>query len=86
MKESGMVDALPLTPHGQLDKRALPAPEYQDVDRYRAPANAVEEILASIFARCLVSSGSGSTSRFSPFNNYLDCPIIGIQRILHGEA
>src|SRR6202035_3721767 len=46
-------EALPLTASGKLDTRALPAPEYQDVDRYRAPANAVEEILAGIYARVL---------------------------------
>ena len=48
-----VVEALPLTVNGKLDIRALPAPEYQDVDRYRAPANAVEEILASIYAQVL---------------------------------
>ncbi|MDR3663776.1 MAG: condensation domain-containing protein, partial [Mycobacterium sp.] len=47
------VEALPLTVNGKLDKRALPAPEYQDVDRYRAPADAVEEILADIYAQVL---------------------------------
>ncbi len=31
----------------------LPAPEYQDADRYRAPAGAVEEILAGIYAQVL---------------------------------
>ena len=48
-----ILEALPLTVNGKLDTRALPDPEYQDVDRYRAPANPVEEILADIYAHVL---------------------------------
>ena len=48
-----VMEALPLTPNGKLDTRALPAPEYRDVDRYRAPVSAVEEILAGIYAQVL---------------------------------
>ncbi|WP_431236965.1 amino acid adenylation domain-containing protein [Mycolicibacterium aichiense] len=48
-----VMDALPLTVNGKLDTRALPAPEYQDAESYRAPADAVEEILAAIYAQVL---------------------------------
>jgi amino acid adenylation domain-containing protein/non-ribosomal peptide synthase protein (TIGR01720 family) len=47
------IDALPLTVNGKLDTRALPAPEFQDADHYRPPADAIEEILTGIYAQVL---------------------------------
>jgi amino acid adenylation domain-containing protein len=48
-----MLDALPMTVNGKLDTRALPAPEYTDVGRYREPATPAEEALAEIYAQVL---------------------------------
>jgi thioesterase domain-containing protein/acyl carrier protein len=48
-----VVEGLPLAVNGKLDTQALPVPEHSDVDRYRAPASMVEEILAGIYAQVL---------------------------------
>ncbi|OMC41454.1 non-ribosomal peptide synthetase [Mycobacterium sp. GA-1841] len=48
-----VLDALPLTVNGKLDKRALPAPEYHAVETYRAPTNAAEQTVAGIYAQVL---------------------------------
>ncbi|WP_144209927.1 non-ribosomal peptide synthetase, partial [Mycobacterium tilburgii] len=48
-----VLNTLPLTVNGKLDKRALPAPEYQNAVRYTPPSDAVEEVLADIYAQVL---------------------------------
>ncbi|HEX7241308.1 MAG TPA: condensation domain-containing protein, partial [Longimicrobiaceae bacterium] len=48
------LDALPLTPSGKVDRRALPAPESAAPDgEHVAPRTAVEEVLAGIWAEVL---------------------------------
>ncbi|HEX2191398.1 MAG TPA: amino acid adenylation domain-containing protein, partial [Longimicrobiaceae bacterium] len=47
-----LLDALPLTPTGKVDRRALPAPEPGEAE-YAAPRTPAEEILAGIWADVL---------------------------------
>ncbi|MDA3664239.1 amino acid adenylation domain-containing protein [Mycobacterium xenopi] len=59
-----VLDTLPRTPTGKLDKRALPTPEYADTDRYRPPSSPTEEILAGIYAQILGLARVGADDSF----------------------
>jgi amino acid adenylation domain-containing protein len=50
-----VLDQLPLTHHGKVDRRALPAPEQvqNDANSYLAPHTPLEEMLAGIWAEVL---------------------------------
>jgi amino acid adenylation domain-containing protein len=58
------LDALPRTPTGKLDPRALPAPEYAPAAGYVAPRTAVEETLAEIWAEVLGAPRVGVADDF----------------------
>ena len=59
-----ILESLPLTPSGKIDRRALPAPELTSSDKYIAPRNPIEEILATIWAQVLKVEQVGINDHF----------------------
>ncbi|HEX7242147.1 MAG TPA: amino acid adenylation domain-containing protein, partial [Longimicrobiaceae bacterium] len=57
------LDALPLTPTGKVDRRALPAPE-APAERYVAPRDGVEAVLAEVWAAVLRRERVGVEENF----------------------
>ncbi|NCS00741.1 MAG: amino acid adenylation domain-containing protein [Microcystis aeruginosa G13-11] len=59
-----ILESLPLTPNGKIDRRALPAPEFQSEEQYVAPRNPIEEILSSIWVKVLKVAQVGIHDNF----------------------
>ncbi|MER5935698.1 amino acid adenylation domain-containing protein [Streptomyces sp. NPDC001928] len=47
------LDALPLTPSGKLDRRALPAPDFTETSAFEPPRTEPEKVLCGLFAEVL---------------------------------
>ncbi|MDC8975933.1 phosphopantetheine-binding protein, partial [Mycobacterium marinum] len=64
-----LIDELPLTVNGKLDRRALPAPDYTttSAQTYVAPQGPVEETLASLYTQIL-----GGVDRISAADSFFD--------------
>ncbi|MEK8072440.1 non-ribosomal peptide synthase/polyketide synthase [Rhodococcoides navarretei] len=58
-----VLDALPLNTNGKLDRRALPAPQFEVAD-FRAPVTPIEEIVADIVAELLGIDRAGLDDDF----------------------
>ncbi|WP_197520628.1 non-ribosomal peptide synthetase, partial [Mycobacterium sp. E2479] len=59
-----MVESLPLTVNGKLDKRALPTPEFVSAVAYRAPRDGREVVLAALFGEILGMTRVGIDESF----------------------
>ncbi|MFZ2175125.1 MAG: amino acid adenylation domain-containing protein, partial [Rhodococcus sp. (in: high G+C Gram-positive bacteria)] len=59
-----VLEQIPLTPVGKLDRAALPAPEFLSGTRFRLPANLLEAAVVDVFAEVLGLDRVGADDNF----------------------
>ncbi|MDJ0729380.1 MAG: amino acid adenylation domain-containing protein, partial [Crocosphaera sp.] len=59
-----ILETLPLTANGKIDRRALPAPEFHNEDKYVAPRTPIEEKLTNIWSQILQVEKVGINDNF----------------------
>jgi amino acid adenylation domain-containing protein len=82
------MEELPLTVNGKVDRRALPEPEQQSVERYVGPRTPVEELLCGIWERVLGLERVGIEDNFFELGGHslLAAQVISrVRRILRAK-
>jgi amino acid adenylation domain-containing protein len=60
-----VLDAMPLSPNGKIDRKQLPAPEFAAAeDAYVAPSTPAEEVIAGIWGEVLAAARVGAHDNF----------------------
>ncbi|MCI0736829.1 MAG: amino acid adenylation domain-containing protein [Beijerinckiaceae bacterium] len=77
------LDALPLTRNGKIDRKALPAPDFDAPvrDRYGAPCNPIEETLCRIWAQTLGRERVGIEDNFFELGGHSLLAVTLIERM-----
>ncbi|MFC7446955.1 amino acid adenylation domain-containing protein, partial [Rhodococcus daqingensis] len=79
-----VLDEIPMTVGGKLDRKALPEPDFgSSAESYVAPANAMEELLAGLFAEVL---GVARVSVVDSFFALGGDSIVSIQLVARAKA
>ncbi|WP_281391907.1 amino acid adenylation domain-containing protein [Streptomyces caniferus] len=80
-----LLDALPMTPNGKVDRAALPAPHY-DAGRDAGTHTATEEVVAALFAEVLGAERIGADTDFfaAGGNSLLATRLVSRLRALFG--
>jgi acyl-coenzyme A synthetase/AMP-(fatty) acid ligase len=79
-----LLDALPRTPHGKIDRKALPAPEYgSDRVEYRPPHTPIEAAIADIWSELMKLPRVGIDDNFFDLGGHSLLAMQALSRVNH---